>query len=183
MSQLFVYHTSQPIQAIKVLNHFEDISSTLAQIGVGFEQWQAQQPLTPESDAEQIIAAYDANIARLQQSAGYKNVDVIKVDDAHADALELRKQYLEEHSYPEDTVRCVVNGRLAFSLHIDEHIYVAVCAKGAAISIPAGIKQWSDMGERPHFTAIRLFNTTQALEPQLTGDTIAQHYPVLDDLL
>ena len=122
MSQLFVYHTSQPIQAIKVLNHFEDISSTLAQIGVGFAQWQAQQPLNAESDTEQIIAAYGESITLLQQAAGYKNVDVVSIDDAQTDAQELRKQYLEEHSYTEDTVRCVVSGRISFSLHIDGHI-------------------------------------------------------------
>lgn len=183
MSQLFVYHTSQPIQAIKVLNHFEDISSTLAQIDVNFEQWQAQQPLSAESNAKQIMAAYQDNIAHLQQAAGYKNVDVISVDDSQADAQELRQQYLEEHSYTEDTARCVVSGRFSISLHIDEHIYVVVCAKGAFISIPAGIKQWSDIGERPRFTSIRLFNTIDGLEPQATGDKIALQYPVLEDLL
>lgn len=183
MSQLFVYHTSQPIQAIKVLNHFEDISSTLTQIGVRFEQWQAEQPLNAESSTDEILAAYKKNIARLKQQAGYSNADVVSIDESQPKIEALRKQYLEEHTYAEDTVRFMVSGRIALSLHIDEHIYVVLCTKGAFIAVPAGIKQWSDIGERPRYTAIRLFNSVEGLVANSTGDKIAQHYPVLDDLL
>lgn len=183
MSQLFVYHTSQPIQAIKVLNHFEDISSTLESIGVRFEQWQAEQALNVDSSAEDILTAYQTNIARLQQEAGYGSADVISVDESHADLEKLRNPYLAEHTYTEDTVRFMVSGRMTLSLHIDEHIYVVLCAKGCLIAIPAGIKQWSDIGERPHFTALRLYNSAEGLVAKATGDTIAEHYPVLEDLL
>lgn len=69
MSQLFVYHTAQPKLAIKVLNHVEDISSTLAQVGVRFEHWQTQQGLHAESSAEDVLTAYADDIARLKKKA------------------------------------------------------------------------------------------------------------------
>lgn len=183
MSQLFVYHTGQPKQAIKVLNHLEDISSTLAQVGVRFEQWQANQPITAQSSAEEVMAAYAEDIARLQQEGGYVAVDVISLDETHPQKEQLRAKFLDEHIHTEDEVRFFVSGRGLFSLHIDEHIYAALCTKGTLISVPAGSKHWFDMGEHPRFTALRLFNNPDGWVAQFTGDKIAEQYPTLDDLL
>ena len=183
MSQLFVYHTSQPKQAVKLLNHVEDISSTLAQIGVRFEHWQTNQSLTAESTAEEIMAAYADEIARLKKEGGYVAVDVISVDESHPEKEELRAKFLEEHMHNEDEVRFFVSGRGLFNLHIDEHIYTVLCDKGALISVPAGTKHWFDMGERPRFTALRLFNNPEGWVAQFTGDKIAEQYLTLDDLL
>lgn len=183
MSQLFVYHTGQPKQAIKVLNHLEDISSTLAQVGVRFEQWQASQPITAQSSADEVMAAYADDIARLQQEGGYVAVDVISLDETHPQKEQLRAKFLDEHIHTEDEVRFFVSGRGLFSLHIDEHIYAALCTKGTLISVPAGSKHWFDMGEHPRFTALRLFNNPDGWVAQFTGDKIAEQYPTLDDLL
>ena len=183
MSQLFVYHTSQPKQALKVLNHVEDISSTLAQVGVRFEHWQANQPINATSSEDEVIAAYADDIARLKQKGGYVAVDVISLDEKHPQKDELRAKFLDEHVHSEDEVRFFVAGRGLFSLHIDEHVYAVLCEKGALISVPAGSKHWFDMGEHPRFTALRLFNNPEGWVAQFSGDTIAQHFPTLDDLL
>lgn len=183
MSQLFVYHTNQPKQALKVLNHVEDISSTLAIVGVRFEHWQASQSLTAESSADDIKAAYADEIARLQKEGGYMTVDVISLNEQHPEKDTLRAKFLDEHSHSEDEVRFFVSGRGLFSLHIDQHVYAVLCEKGALISVPAGSKHWFDMGEHPRFTALRLFNNPDGWVANFTGDKIAQHYPTLDDLL
>lgn len=183
MSQLFVYHTSQPKQAIKVLNHLEDISSTLQKVGVRFEHWQANQPISATSSSEEVIAAYANDIARLKQDGGYLAVDVISMDESHSQKEELRAKFLDEHVHNEDEVRFFVSGRGLFSLHIDEHIYAVLCAKGALICVPKGTKHWFDMGEHPRFTALRLFNNPEGWVAQFTEETIAQLYPTLDDLL
>lgn len=183
MSQLFVYHTSQPKQALKVLNHLEDISSTLAQVGVRFEHWQANQPISAASTADEVIAAYADDIARLKQEGGYVALDVISLDEKHPKKEELRAKFLDEHIHSEDEVRFFVAGRGLFSLHIDQHVYAVLCEKGALISVPAGSKHWFDMGEQPRFTALRLFNNPEGWVAQFTGDKIAQQYPTLDDLL
>ena len=183
MSQLFVYHTSQPKQALKVLNHVEDISSTLAQVGVRFEHWQANQLISAASTSDEVIAAYADDIARLKQQGGYVAVDVISLDEKHPDKETLRAKFLDEHTHSEDEVRFFVAGRGLFSLHIDQHVYAVLCEKGALISVPAGSKHWFDMGEHPRFTALRLFNNPDGWVAQFSGDPIAKLYPTLDDLL
>ncbi|MCK9535087.1 MAG: acireductone dioxygenase [Pseudomonas sp.] len=183
MSQLFVYHTSQPKQALKVLNHLEDISSTLAQVGVRFEHWQANQAITAQSSTDEVLAAYAEDIARLKKEGGYVAVDVMSLDESHPDKVALRAKFLDEHVHSEDEVRFFVSGRGLFNLHIDQHIYAVLCEKGALISVPAGSKHWFDMGERPRFTALRLFNNPEGWVAQFSGDKIAQQYPTLDDLL
>lgn len=183
MSQLFVYHTSQPKQALKVLNHLEDISSTLAQVGVRFEHWQANQPISAQSSDDEVVAAYFDDILRLKKEGGYVAVDVINVDEQHPQKEALRAKFLEEHVHSEDEVRFFVAGRGLFNLHIDQHIYAVLCEKGALISVPAGSKHWFDMGEHPRFTALRLFNNPEGWVAQFTGDQIAKLYPTLDDLL
>lgn len=183
MSQLFVYHTSQPKQVLKVLNHLEDISSTLAQVGVRFEHWQANQAITAQSSTDEVLAAYAEDIARLKKEGGYVAVDVMSLDESHPDKVALRAKFLDEHVHSEDEVRFFVSGRGLFNLHIDQHIYAVLCEKGALISVPAGSKHWFDMGERPRFTALRLFNNPEGWVAQFSGDKIAQQYPTLDDLL
>lgn len=183
MSQLFVYHSSQPKQALKVLNHAEDISSTLAQAGVRFEHWAANPALTAQSTHEDILAAYAADIARVKQERGDLTVDVVSIDEKHPDKVELRAQFIDEHTHSEDEVRFFVSGRGLFNLHINEHIYAVLCEKGAFLSVPAGTQHWFDMGEHPRFTALRFFNNLEGLVAQFTGDGIAADYPLLDDLV
>nr|MBP7958713.1 acireductone dioxygenase [Thiopseudomonas sp.] len=108
---------------------------------------------------------------------------VISLDEKHPQKDELRAKFLDEHVHSEDEVRFFVAGRGLFSLHIDQHVYAVLCEKGALISVPAGSKHWFDMGEHPRFTALRLFNNPEGWVAQFSGDTIAQHFPTLDDLL
>lgn len=183
MSQLFVYHSSQPKQAIKLLNHLEDISSTLAQVGVRLEHWQPRQTLSADSSAAEIIAAYADDIARLKQEGGYAVVDVLSIDEAHPEKDKLQAQCLAEHTHSEDEVRFFVSGRGLVNLHIDEYVYAVLCDKGTLITVPAGTKHWFDMGERPRFTALRLFNHVEGWAAAFTGAAIAQQYLTLDDLI
>ncbi|MNR57833.1 Acireductone dioxygenase [compost metagenome] len=56
-----------------------------------------------------------------------------------------------------------------------------LCEKNDLISVPAGTKQWFDMGERPHFITIHLFNNPQGRVANFTGDKIAGQFPRLED--
>lgn len=183
MSQLFVYHTSMPSQAVKVLNHAEDISSTLARVGVHCEHWQTDVVLTAQSSSAEIQAAYADAIAQLKERTPYAMVDLVSMDEKHPEKEALRAQFLDEHTHTEDEVRFFVSGRGLFSVHIDEHIYAVLCEKGALISIPAGTAHWFDMGEHPRFTALRFFNSPDGLVEQRCEASIAQAYPKLDDLI
>lgn len=181
MSSLSVYHVSSPEIPNKVLTHLEDIQSTLAAHGVHFDRWQAAAKIQPGASQEELIDAYQQPIDKLMTERGYINVDVLSVNSDHPQVEELRVQLLEEHRLEEDDVRFFVAGRGLFTLHIDDYIYAVLCEKNDLISVPAGTKQWFDMGERPHFITIHLFNNPQGRVANFTGDKIAGQFPRLED--
>lgn len=181
MSSLAVYHTSNPVQPLRLLNHADDIINELAEVGVRFAQWQAQAALKPGASSEEIVAAYQADIDRLIADEGYQTFDVISIKEDHPDREDLRAKFLDEHTHSEDEVRFFVAGSGLFNLHIGEHVYAVLCEKGDLISVPAGSKHWFDMGERPYFIAIRLFNNAQGWVANFTGDKLAKDFPNMDD--
>ena len=181
MSWLSVYHESTPNHPNKVLTHAEDIAATLAEVGVRFERWQASAPIAPGASQDEVIAAYRHEIDKLMTEQGYVTVDVISLDRKHPQKAELRAKFLDEHTHGEDEVRFFVAGRGLFTLHIGDHVYSVLCEKNDLISVPAGTKHWFDMGEEPHFVAIRLFNNPEGWVAQFTGDPIAKAFPGLED--
>ncbi|UFH50863.1 1,2-dihydroxy-3-keto-5-methylthiopentene dioxygenase [Pseudomonas sp. KNUC1026] len=181
MSCLSVYHQSSPELPNKVLTHLEDIAATLAEQGVRFERWQADAPIAPGASQQAVIEAYREPIERLKRECGYQEVDVISLDRDHPGKAELRQKFLDEHRHGEDEVRFFVAGRGLFSLHLGEHVYAVLCEKGDLISVPAGTPHWFDMGEQPHFVAIRLFTDPQGWVAHMTGESIARRFPLLED--
>ena len=181
MSRLTVYHESTPDLPEKVLTHGEDIAATLAEQGVRFERWQASAPIAPGASQEEVIAAYRDEIDRLMGECGYQTVDVISLASDHPDKAALRAKFLEEHRHGEDEVRFFVAGRGLFTLHLGEYVYAVLCEKNDLISVPAGTPHWFDMGEHPHFVAIRLFNNAEGWVARFTGEPIAQRFPRLED--
>ncbi|MBE7375564.1 1,2-dihydroxy-3-keto-5-methylthiopentene dioxygenase [Pseudomonas lopnurensis] len=181
MSVLSVYHESRPEQPLKVLTHVEDIAATLADVGVHLERWEASAPIAAGASPEEVIAAYRPQIDRLMNERGYVTVDVISLDSDHPQKAELRAKFLDEHRHAEDEVRFFVAGRGLFTLHIEEMVYAVLCEKNDLISVPAGTRHWFDMGENPHFVAIRLFNNPEGWVAQFTGENIASRFPRLED--
>lgn len=181
MSTLTVFHESRPDVPMKALSYVEDIQSTLADVGVRFERWQAQAPIEPGATPEAVIEAYRPEIDRLIAENGYQAVDVVSLDRTHPDKAALRAKFLDEHTHAEDEVRFFVAGRGLFSLHIGELVYEVLCEKNDLISVPAGTPHWFDMGEEPHFVAIRLFNNPEGWVAHFTGDDIASRFPRLED--
>lgn len=73
-----------------------------------------------------------------------------------------------------------MDGKGLFSLHIDNQVFEVLCTRGDLISVPANTRHWFDMGENPHFTAIRFFNNPEGWVANFTGSDIAQHFSRLD---
>ncbi|TRX75939.1 1,2-dihydroxy-3-keto-5-methylthiopentene dioxygenase [Pseudomonas mangiferae] len=181
MSCLSVYHESSPDLPDKVLTDAGDIAATLAEVGVRFERWEAATPVTAGASQDAVIAAYRAQIDTLMGERGYVTVDVVSLDASHPQKAELRAKFLDEHQHGEDEVRFFVEGRGLFTLHIDDYVYAVLCEKNDLISVPAGTRHWFDMGEQPHFVAIRLFNNPEGWVARFTGDDVASRFPRLDD--
>jgi 1,2-dihydroxy-3-keto-5-methylthiopentene dioxygenase len=158
------------------------IAAALAERGIGFERWPAQVDLAPAAEPAQILAAYAAQIARVQAGGRYPTVDAIRMTPQHPDRAALRQKFLAEHTHSEDEVRFFVEGRGLFCLHIGEEVLQLLCEAGDWISVPAGTRHWFDMGPEPNFCAIRFFNNPEGWVAQFTGDPIASSYPLLDQL-
>lgn len=181
MSLLSVYHVSSPELPNKVLTHFEDIASTLAEQGITFERHPATVPIEAGAGPEEVIRAYAQQIDRWMSERGHQAVAVISVNSSHAQPDPLRSEFLEEHQHGADELRFFAAGRGLYSLHIGDFVYAVQCEKNDLMSIPAGTRQWFDMGEQPRLVAIRLFARTDGQASKPTGEGIAGQFPGLDD--
>lgn len=178
MSSLSVYHESSCDLPNKVLTHLEDIASTLAALGVQFERWQAASAINAGASEEHLLAAYQPQIDRLRATGRYHGVELISVRD---DQAEWRAGGIGEHRQADDEAYFCVVGRGLFNLHIDDYVYAVLCEKGDLLTIPAGTRRWFDLGEHPHWLAIRLFGTHPDGAREITGDDIASRCSRLDD--
>ncbi|MDQ0741427.1 acireductone dioxygenase [Pseudomonas sp. W4I3] len=176
MSYVAVYHITTPDTPNKVLTHFDDIQSTLAENGVRFERWQPS-PLEKGASEAQMIAAYQPQIDAL----GYAGVKVISVTGEHPPHDTLRAEGLQERICSEDQARFFIAGQGLFSLHIGDHVYGVRCEKYDLLIVPAGVPHWFDIGENPHMVVLHLFNTQEGSAPTLTGNDIARDFGKLDD--
>jgi 1,2-dihydroxy-3-keto-5-methylthiopentene dioxygenase len=158
------------------------IQRHLAQRGIGFERWPACTTLPAEASQEEILAAYAAEIAKVQEGGRYATVDAIRLRPDHPERESLRQRFLQEHTHAEDEVRFFVEGRALFCLHLGDEVLQIVCERDDWIAVPAGTRHWFDMGREPSFCALRFFNNPDGWVAQFTGDPIAERYPGLDEL-
>src|SRR5687767_5508820 len=90
-----------------------DIVEYLAPLGIQCERWPLDGRCDPDGPAEEVLAAYEAEIAGLKRRGGYLAADVLDLapppgTDRAPDA-EAR-----EHKHAEDEVRFVLKGRALF---------------------------------------------------------------------
>lgn len=180
MSSLRIFSVNEPQQAYLHTHDPALIAEKLQQKGVRFEQWQAAEPISADSTAEQVLAAYADDITRLKQQQGYITVDVISLSPTHPDKAALRQKFLDEHIHTEDEVRFFVRGQGLFCLHLGDEVYQVLCQQNDLISVPANTPHWFDMGTEPDFTAIRLFNNTEGWVAHFTGATLSRQFPLLN---
>jgi 1,2-dihydroxy-3-keto-5-methylthiopentene dioxygenase len=177
MSRLTIYRDDAPDSPVLRTEDAVAITEELNAIGVRFERWESPVKLSPEDDAETILAAYKPYLDTLMGESGAGSADVIKLTPDHPQAAPLRAKFINEHSHTEDEVRFFVHGSGNFILHLNGRIYDAHCTEGDLISVPANIKHWFDAGERPFFTALRIFTDTSGWVPHFTGDDISARFP------
>ena len=179
MSALTVYLDDQP----RYGEHYTDftaIQNQLKNIGVSFERWTANSPLTADADQSSVLAAYADSIDKLKQQYGFQSVDVIKLNPDHPEKTAFRQKFLAEHIHKDFEVRFFVEGSGLFYLHVGENVYAVLCEQGDLISVPANTTHWFDMGENPKFTCIRFFTTPDGWVADFTGREIAKTFPTFD---
>ncbi|MFU8877166.1 MAG: 1,2-dihydroxy-3-keto-5-methylthiopentene dioxygenase [Wenzhouxiangellaceae bacterium] len=180
MSELSIYPDDRPDSPEFHSRDHGEIAEKLNQAGVRFERWEARHAVSPDDSQDDILAAYADDIERLRDQGGYQAMDVVSMFPDHPEREAARKKFLDEHRHAEDEVRFFVNGRGLFSLHIGDKVFEVLCERGDLISVPAGTPHWFDMGPRPEFTAIRLFNNPEGWVAQFTGSDIASRFNRLE---
>jgi 1,2-dihydroxy-3-keto-5-methylthiopentene dioxygenase len=177
MSRLTIHGEDQPGEALSSTTALEAIAAGLAEIGVTFERWRADAVLAADADDAAVLAAYAADIERLNAVGGYRSVDVIRMQPDNPAAPELRAKFLAEHTHADDEVRFFVEGAAQFYLHKAGKVFIVECEAGDLMSVPAGTPHWFDMGPRPRFTAIRMFVSPDGWVANYTGATLAEAFP------
>lgn len=169
--------------APEVYTDLESIAARLDAIGVEFERWQADRPLSPDADQDEVIAAYRDAIEALNARYGFQSIDVVSLRPSHPAKTEMRQKFLDEHTHGDFEVRFFVDGRGVFYLHVNDKVYAVLCEQGDLISVPADTTHWFDMGTEPDFKCIRFFTTPEGWVGSFTGSDIARRFPDFDAYL
>ncbi len=177
MSRLRIFADTDPSTPTLTTHDHAAMAAELTQIGVRFEQWEAAQPIAPGASSDAVFAAYRSDIHRLISDHGFKTVDVVSVAPDHPDRNTMRTKFLDEHFHKEDEVRFFVAGAGMFTLHVADKVYEILCEAGDLIGVPDSTTHWFDMGEAPHFVAIRFFTEPDGWVGHFTGTDIAQRFP------
>jgi 1,2-dihydroxy-3-keto-5-methylthiopentene dioxygenase len=180
MSRLPVFADHDPATVRLETHHPDRIAEQLQRIGVQFERWQPSQAMAPGTAAEQVLAAYRADIDRLIAARGFRSVDVVSVSPQHPERATMRAKFLAEHAHREDEVRFFVAGSGQFALHVEDQVYEVVCEQGDLIGVPDGALHWFDMGAEPDFVAIRFFSVPEGWVGHFSGSDIAQRFPAYE---
>jgi 1,2-dihydroxy-3-keto-5-methylthiopentene dioxygenase len=176
MSQLTIFPEDHPESPLFYASDGKTIATELAKVGVRFERWQTNIDIVEDASSEQIIDAYRQDIERLVKETGYQTYDVINMYPNHPQKDELRQKFLSEHTHSDDEIRFFVKGKGLFSLHLEDKVYEVLCEKDDLISVPANTRHWFDMGEKPSFCSIRLFDTPAGWVANFTGSNIAEKF-------
>jgi 1,2-dihydroxy-3-keto-5-methylthiopentene dioxygenase len=177
MSRLRVFEEAHPDRPLLATSDHAEMARELARIGVGFEQWQAAQPVAAGDPPEKVMEAYRADIDRLVAERGFRTVDVVSIAPDNPNREEMRRKFLDEHFHKEDEVRFFVAGSGLFTLHVEDRVYEILCEAGDLVAVPDGTKHWFDMGPEPSFVAIRFFTEPDGWVGHFTGTDIAQRFP------
>lgn len=176
MSRLTVWEAESGREILRTGDP-EQIAATLREIGVRFERWEGVKVPDGASN-EEILAAYKPYLDGLMGETGAGSADVVSLTPDHPQAAAMREKFLHEHVHTEDEVRFFVRGSGDFVMHVNGRVYDAHCEQGDLISVPANTKHWFDAGEKPFFTALRVFTDTSGWVAHFTGSDMARRFPV-----
>lgn len=162
----------------KTIENTAEMKAYLAQIGIGFEQWNTDHDVSDNVPAEEILEAYYAEIEALKASGGYVTADCIDVkpDTPGLDAM--LNKFNKEHWHDEDEVRFIVEGDGLFHIRPKDGSPVVSISvtKGDLLRVPAGTLHWFDLCDNKRIRAIRLFQDITGWTPHYTESGVDKGY-------
>src|SRR6266404_737333 len=86
----------------------DDVRDYLAGIGIEYERWETVAGIGADASAEEILGAYEEQIADLKLRGGYVTADVIDVKPDTPGLDTMLAKFNIEHRHDEDEVRYIV---------------------------------------------------------------------------
>lgn len=161
----------------KTLHDEAAIRHHLAEIGIGYEHWQPTHAVRDDAPAEEILAAYAAEIERLKSLGGYVTADVIDVNPSTLGLDEMLAKFSREHWHDEDEVRFIIRGRGLFHIYPEGGPLTAIEVEpGDLLSVPRGTRHWFGLCPERQIRAIRLFQEQAGWVPHYTGSGAERDY-------
>jgi 1,2-dihydroxy-3-keto-5-methylthiopentene dioxygenase len=149
----------------------------LSTCGIDYERWQSSHPIDSGSPADEILKAYDKEIAELKLRGGYVTADVIDVCPETPGLDEMLAKFKREHWHDEDEVRFIIAGHGVFHIHPRTGPVVAIEVEpGDLIRVPRGTWHWFDLSADRRIRAIRLFQDTSGWTPHYTESGEEEKY-------
>lgn len=179
MSSLAVHLHTAPELPNKVLNHADDIASTLAAVGIDYRQVALPAELRPGCEQAEFDAAYGLWLQALMSKEGHVQQELFNLQRNHPQKLELRARHLDEQAQASPSAWLFIGGFAQLSVRLDDYVYVLRGERGDLLGLPAGTRHWFDLGEEPHALVVRLSASAQA--PVRTDDDIASRFARLGD--
>ncbi len=164
----------------RTLTDSDEITRYLAAIGITYERWERQHPLPSGTPAEEILAAYAAEIESLKARGGYVTADVIDVNSATPGLDAMLAKFNREHWHDEDEVRFIIHGHGLFHIRPRDGAVIGIeVVAGDLISVPRGTWHWFNLCDDREIRAIRLFQDPAGWAPNYTETGVDEHYQPL----
>jgi 1,2-dihydroxy-3-keto-5-methylthiopentene dioxygenase len=157
-----------------------EIAARMSLCGIAFEQWEANEAVSEDAPAEEILRAYSRQIEKLKAEGGYVTADVIDVNPQTPGLDGMLAKFNREHWHDEDEVRFIVGGRGLFHIHVQDNPVMAIEVEpGDLIRVPRGTLHWFDLCSDRRIRAIRLFQDTAGWTPHYSESGAEQNFQPL----
>ena len=161
----------------RTLQAQSDVRDYLAGIGIEFERWETVAGIGADASSEEILRAYEKQIADLKLRGGYVTADVIDVKPDTPGLDTMLAKFNIEHRHDEDEVRYIIAGRGLFHIHPVNGPVVAIEVEaGDLIRVPQGTLHWFDLCGDRRIRAIRLFQDVTGWTPHYTNSGVDRGY-------
>ncbi len=160
-----------------VLTNADEIKAHLASIGIDYARWENAQNVSPDASADEILAAYSAEIEEIKATGGHVTADVIDIKPDVPNLETMLDRFRPEHRHDDDEVRFIVKGCGIFHIAPENGDVSAVkMTAGDLIRVPKGTNHWFDLDETRTVRAIRLFQDTAGWTPIYTESGLEKNY-------
>ncbi|MCM1982705.1 cupin domain-containing protein [Lyngbya confervoides] len=156
------------------------IKDYLHRIHIGYDQWFPTVEVAQTATADEILAAYAADLAPLKERGGYVHADVVNISRETPNLEQMLNRFNREHTHDEDEVRFTLAGHGLFHIHpVDAPVVAVEVAAGDLLVVPKGTRHWFNLCRDRQIKAIRLFQDSAGWTPCYTQSQVEEQYQPL----